>query len=101
MMHGVPQSQTMKLSKPNGTTFSTLNMPKKRVHNWSRKISDVLENIELQNYEQTDDQETHHQEEWMMLSNFFKLNQTNNINLPNANYDWTTDSMKYTAQQIG
>ena len=24
-----------------------------------------------------------------------------NVNLPNANYDWTTDSMKYTAQQIG
>ena len=35
------------------------------------------------------------------LSNFFKSNQTNNINLPNANYDWTTDSMKYTPQQIG
>lgn len=37
----------------------------------------------------------------MILSNFFKSNQTNNIKLPNANYNRTTDSMKYTTQQIG
>lgn len=32
---------------------------------------------------------------------FYKSGQANNIELPSANYDWTTDSMKYTAQQIG
>ena len=37
----------------------------------------------------------------MILSDFYKSGQTNNIELPSANYDWTTDSMKYTAQQIG
>jgi len=46
-------------------------MPKKPVPGWSQKISDVLENIKLQNHEQSDDQETHQQEEWMTLSDVY------------------------------
>lgn len=37
----------------------------------------------------------------MILSDFYKSGQANNTQLPSANNDWTTDSMKYTAQQIG
>ena len=80
-----------------------LNTPhaKKHVHDWSQKISDVLENFEPQNHEQSDAQETHQQEKWMILSDFYKSGQTNNIELPSADYDWTADSMKYSSQQIG
>lgn len=94
-------------TEPDNQTFITewhnfLNTPyaKKHVHDWSQKISDVLENFELQNHEQSDAQETHQQEEWMILSDFYKSGQTNNIELPSGNYEWTTDSMKYTSQQI-
>ena len=75
---------------------------KKHVQNWSQKISDVLENIQLPVYEQSDNQEQHHQEEWMILSDFYKSGeQSNTAPLPHSNYDWTIDSMKYTTQQIG
>ena len=95
-------------TEPNNQTFITewhnfLNTPyaKKHVQDWSQKISDVLENIELQNYENSNNQEIHEQEEWMILSEFYKSSQKLNNELPNSNYDWTIDSMKYTAQQIG
>ena len=45
---------------------------KKHVQNWSQKISDVLGNIQLPVYEQSDNQEQHQQEEWMILSDFYK-----------------------------
>ena len=95
-------------TEPNNQTFITewhnfLNTPyaKKHVQDWSQKISDVLENIELQNYENSNNQEIHEQEEWKILSEFYKSSQKLNNELPNSNYDWTIDSMKYTAQQIG
>ena len=95
-------------TEPNNQTFITewhnfLNTPyaKKHVQDWSQKISDVLENIELQNYENSNNQEIHEQEEWMILSEFYKSSQKLNNELPNSNYDWTIHSMKYTAQQIG
>ena len=75
---------------------------KKHVQNWSQKISDVLDNIQLPVYEQSDNQEQHQQEEWMILSDFYKSGeQSNTAPLPHSNYDWTIDSMKYTTQQIG
>ena len=75
---------------------------KKNVQNWSQKISDVLDNIQLPVYEQSDNQEQHQQEEWMILSEFYKSGeQSNKAPLPHSNYDWTIDSMKYTTQQIG
>ena len=92
-------------TEPNNQTFITewhnfLNTPyaKKHVQDWSQKISDVLENIELQNYENSNNQEIHEQEEWMILSEFYKSSQKLNNELPNSNYDWTIHSMKYTAQ---
>ena len=95
-------------TEPNNQTFITewhnfLNTPyaKKHVQDWSQKISDVLENIELQNYENSNNQEIYEQEEWMILSEFYKSSQKLNNELPNSNYDWTIDSMKYTTQQIG
>ncbi|XP_068738471.1 uncharacterized protein [Montipora capricornis] len=75
---------------------------KKHVQNWSQKISDVLDNIQLPVYEHSDNQEQHQQEEWMILSDFYKSGeQSNTAPLPHSNYDWTIDSMKYTTQQIG
>ena len=61
----------------------------------------ILDNIQLPVYEQSDNQEQHQQEEWMILSDFYKSGeQSNTAPLPHSNYDWTIDSMKYTTQQI-
>ena len=61
---------------------------KKHVQNWSQKISDVLENIQLPVYEQSDNQEQHQQEEWMILSDFYKSGeQSNTAPLPHSNYE--------------
>ena len=94
---------------PNDQTYITkwhnflqTSYAKKHVKNWFQKVSNVLENIELASAEQFNSNEENTQLEWMLLSEFYKTSkQTNNNLVPHSNFDWTSDSMKYTAHQIG
>ena len=97
-------------TEPNEQTYVTewhnflnTSYAKRYVQNWSQKLSNVLENIQLPDLdEQTDNEEQHQQEEWMILSDFYKSGQQTNTDPdPHSNYNWGLDAMKYTVQQIG
>ena len=60
----------------------------------------MLDNVVQQTDELCEKNENPDQEEWMILSNYHKLNE--NVNLgDNKSFDWHLDSSKYTTQQIG
>ena len=91
--------------KPSDTTFVNswmdfLNSPiANKVPNWEKQLQDVLDNVVQQRDESCEKNENPDQEEWMILSNYHKLNE--NFNAGENRFDWHLDSRKYTTQQIG
>ena len=70
------------------------------VPHWSEKIQNVLENLEQSNDEIHDGEELK-QEEWMILSDYHNSNKTFfSENVQQSAYDWQSNSLKYTAQEI-
>ncbi|KAJ7337854.1 hypothetical protein OS493_008012 [Desmophyllum pertusum] len=82
--------------------FLNTSYAKTHVPDWNQKLSNVLGNIELPVFEETDNPQTEQLEEWMILSHFYNVGKQCNFDpiTEQSNYDWSLDSMKYTAQQI-
>ena len=70
-----------------------------KVPNWEKQLQDVLDNVVQQRDESCEKNENPDQEEWMILSNYHKLNE--NFNTGDNRFDWHLDSRKYTTQNIG
>ena len=81
--------------------FLTLPYAQKHVPNWTEKMQNVLDNIELSIDELTEHEHLA-QEEWMMLSQFHTSVTNSNAENPNSmNYNWQLDSTKYSEQDRG
>jgi len=83
-------------------TFLNTSYAKARVPDWNQKLSNTLENINLPHFEEIDNPQPMQPEQWMILSDFYNLDKQCNLNeiSEQSCYDWNSDSLKYTIQQI-
>ena len=73
------------------------------VPNWETHLQNVLNNVvqddnDNTNFSSENEHENPPKEEWMILSNYHKLQGTHQH--PEKSYNWQLDSTKYTAKQI-
>ena len=81
--------------------FLTLPYAQQHAPNWTEKMQNVLDNIELSIDELTEHEHLT-QEEWMMLSQFHtSVTNSNAENRNSTNYNWQLDSTKYSEQDRG
>ena len=78
-----------------------LNSPfaNQHVPDLEKQLQNVLDNVVQQSNELSEKNKSPDQEEWMILSNYHKLNENPHTN-NNTPCDWHLDSAKYTTQQI-
>jgi hypothetical protein len=82
--------------------FLSLPYAQKHVPNWTEKMQNVLDNIEL-SIEELTENDHQSQEEWMMLSQFHSSGVNCNAKNPkgSCNYNWHLDCTKYSEQDLG
>ena len=82
--------------------FLNTSYAKAHVPDWNQKLSNTLGNINLPHFEEIDNPQPMQPEQWMILSDFYNLDKQCNLNeiSEQSCYDWNSDSLKYTIQQI-